>query len=340
MVAEMSGNHNQSFEKAMEIVRAAKEAGADAVKLQTYTPDTITLNSRKPWFMKSDKEDTPEDWKGKSLYELYETAHTSWDWQPKLKAYADELGILLFSTPFDETAVDFLDKEVGVSCFKVASYEATHIPLLKKIAATGKPVILSIGFASVEEIELAVSTLKESGAADIAVLHCVTGYSATPKPEEMNLQTIRDIRERFGVVSGFSDNNAGVDIPVAAILKGGASILEKHITLSRADRGIDSIFSLEPDEFAELVRRVRLAERAIGSVHYGTASLAEEENKRARQSVWVKAEMKKGDVFTKENTVVRRPEAGLMPKHYEEILGKRAARDIEATTPVTWELVE
>ena len=277
IVAEMSGNHEQNFDRAVDIVRAAARAGADAVKLQTYTPDTITLNSNKPWFLESYKEDTPESWRGKSLYELYQTAYTPWDWQPKLKELAESLGLVLFSTPFDETAVDFLE-QMNVSCYKIASYEVTHIPLLRKVAQTGKPVIMSVGFASLKEIERAISTLREHGSGEIAVLHCVTGYSAEPKAEEMNLQTIRDLRERFGVVSGFSDNNAGVEFPVMAVTVG-ASIIEKHVTISRAEGAIDSTFSVEAGELEEMVRRVRQVEQALGKVHNGPASQAEEENK-------------------------------------------------------------
>ncbi len=242
VIAELSGNHHQRYEEAVKLIHAAKEAGADAVKLQTYTPDTITINSSKQWFLVAGK-DNPRRWKGKTLYELYRSAYTPWEWQPKLKKIADEIGIMLFSSPFDETAVDFLET-MQVPCYKVASYEVTHIPLLKKIARTGKPVILSIGFASVEEVGLAIQTLRDGGTRDIAVLHCVTSYADEPKAEDMHLATIRDIRERFCVVSGFSDNNGGIEIPLRAVMAG-ASIVEKHFILDRSDAGPDANFSLE-----------------------------------------------------------------------------------------------
>ena len=265
IVAEVSGNHDQSFEKAADIIKAAAEAGADAIKLQTYTPDTMTIDSDKEWFkVGQGTEDIPQVWKNKNLYQLYQKAYTPWEWQPKLKELAESLGLILFSTPFDATAVDFLAK-MGVLCFKIASYEATDIPLLKKVAGMGKPVIMSVGFASLEEVERAISTLRDSGLKDIIVLHCVTGYSDDPKIEEMNLRTIVDIRERFDVISGFSDNNVGIKTPIIASTMG-AAVLEKHITLRRADEGMDARFSLEPAEFRKMGEAIREMEQAKGCI--------------------------------------------------------------------------
>jgi len=355
IVAEISGNHHGNYEEAEQLVRAAAEAGADAVKLQTYTADTITLNSRKKWFIVGGK-DQPEVWKTKSLHELYQTAYTPWEWQPKLKELAESLGIMLFSSPFDDTAVDFLES-MEVHLYKIASYEAIHIPLLKKVAQTGKPVIMSIGFASLEEASLAVETLRGNGASDIAVLHCVTAYSDEPRLEHANLRMITDIRERFSVVSGFSDNNAGIEIPAMAAIVGGASVLEKHLILNRSDGGPDARFSIEPNEFKKMVAVIRKAEKegpetlnsmvsqedikkAMGSVQYDSASEQEKENTVFRPSVWVKKHMVKGEVFTEENIRVARPSAGLAPRFFEEVLGKKAAQDIEEATPLSSDLIE
>ncbi|HZX49806.1 MAG TPA: pseudaminic acid synthase [Candidatus Paceibacterota bacterium] len=358
IVAELSGNHHQNYEEAVELVKLAKEAGADAVKLQTYTPDTITLDSRNKWFI-VEGADRPDSWQKKSLYELYQQAYTPWEWQPKLKALADELGILLFSSPFDETAVDFLEQEVEPPCYKVASYEAVHIPLLKKIAATGKPIILSIGFADLEEVTLALQTLRENGATEIAVLHCVTSYAESPRIEDMNLRTIADITERFGVPSGFSDNNGGVEIPVAAAVLGGASIIEKHFILDHGTGSPDARFSIDPEEFKRMVQLIRRAEAgereevlkeigvenaeaAMGNVHYGPANQQEEDNKQFRPGIWAKADIAKGEVFTKENIRVARPNApdSFMPKDFDWILGRKAQADIAFANPITPEVVQ
>ncbi len=346
IVAELSGNHHQKYEEAAALVKAAKEAGADAVKLQTYTPDTITLNSDKKWF-RVGGDDNPENWKGKTLYELYQTAYTPWEWQPKLKKLADELGILLFSTPFDETAVDFLE-EMNVPCYKIASYEATDFVLLRKVAQTKKPVILSVGYASQDEVKFAVDTLRANGSGDIAVLHCVTGYSAEPKLEDMHLTNIRDLRDRFGVVSGFSDNNAGIEIPLMAAAAG-ASIIEKHLILDRQSGGPDAQFSLEPQELKELVKKIRTLESgkekatvsdvALGKVHYGPINKLEEYNKRWRRSLFAGKDIKKGELFTKENVRDVRPAFGLETRYYDQVIGKRAVKDIEFADPLSWDLI-
>jgi len=357
IIAEISGNHHQKYEEAEQLVRAAKDASADAVKLQTYTPATITLDEGSDYFRVKGK-DQPEGWKGERLWDLYEKAHTPWEWQPRLKKFADKMGILLFSTPFDDTAVDFLEHEVGVDLYKIASYEAVHIPLLRKVGKTGKPVILSIGFASDEEADLAVRTLRESGANDVAVLHCVTAYSDVTDLTAMNLATIADIRERFNVVSGFSDNNAGIVAPIVAAVEHHASVVEKHLTLSRADGGPDARFSLEPQEFSEMVRRIRVGEReginaaiaglgtmedvraAAGEIHYGPASEKERENMVFRPSIWATEHIAKGKRFTAKNIRVCRPAYGLAPKYYDMVLVARAAMDIECATPLSTAMIK
>lgn len=355
IVAEMSGNHRQSFELAVKIIEAAAEAGADAVKLQTYTPDTLTIKSSKHWFRVGGK-DQPDAWMGETLYDLYEKAYTPWDWQPKLKKIADELGLILFSTPFDEMAVDFLES-MDIPCYKIASYEAIHIPLLKRVARTGKPVILSVGFASLEEVGLAVNTLGEGDIKNIAVLHCVTAYSDKPNLAEMNLSTIEDLRDRFRVPVGFSDNNIGIEAPVVAASFVQADVIEKHLILNRSDGGPDARFSMEPAEFKEMVRRIRKAEReggeslfdsllsprdvllALGKPHYGPASKQEAENMFFRPSIWVKENVRAGESFSKENMRVARPSAGLAPKFFDEVVGKKATQNIEEVTPLSWDLV-
>ncbi len=344
IIAELSGNHHQRYEEAEHLVRAAKDAGADAVKLQTYTPDTITLNSDKKWF-RTDNSENPKLWNGQTLYQLYQAAYTPWEWQPKLKKLADEIGIILFSTPFDATAVDFLEA-MDVPAYKIASYEATDIPLLKKVAATGKPVVMSIGYASLEEVAEGLETLRLHGAKEIGLLHCVTAYADTPSIEMMNLHTIADLEKRFGVTAGFSDNNGGIEFPIMAV-EAGASIIEKHLILDRSVGGVDSKFSITPEEFKEMVLSIRQGEKAepdrfeqaLGTVHYGPVNAQEEYNMRFRRSLFVAKDMKKGEMFTPENMRDVRPAFGLPTKHYEEILGKKAALDIEAGTPLTWEHV-
>jgi N-acetylneuraminate synthase len=356
VVAEISGNHHQRYEEAQALVRAAKDAGANAVKIQTYTPDTITLNSSStPFIVKG--ADQPEDWKGERLFDLYQRAHTPWEWQPKLRRFADELGITLFSTPFDDSAVDFLEHKVGVPCYKIASYEAVHIPLLRAVARTGKPVILSIGYASVQEAAEAIQTLRDGGAHDIATLHCVTAYSRVPDLAHMNFATIADIRKRFQVVAGFSDNNGGILAPIIAAVSFDASIIEKHLILSRKEGGPDAQFSLEPEEFADMVRRIRLGEKrgveaaidslgtsasveeARGSVHYGPASPQEMENIIFRPSIWAARDIRGGEEFTAQNIRIARPGHGLAPKHWDAVVGKHARRDITFATPLLQDLI-
>lgn len=354
IVAELSGNHHQKYEEAVELVKQAAEAGANAIKLQTYTPDTITLKSDKEWFVVGGK-DQPDSWKKKTLWDLYNTAYTPWEWQPKLKELAEGLGLILFSTPFDETAVDFLE-HMKVPCYKIASYEAVHIPLIARIANTGKPVIMSIGFASLEEVDLAIKTLRENSTDDIAVLHCVTAYSDSPRMEDSNLRMIRDVQNRFGVVAGFSDNNSGIEISIVAATVAGASVIEKHFILDKTSGGPDARFSIEPEELKEMVRIIRKVEaegqgalegivakediaKSLGRVRYGPATSKEKENIVFRPSIWVKKNIQKGEKLTSENIRVARPAAGLPPKFFEEIVGKTAAQDIEEATPLSFDLI-
>ncbi|MDA8326256.1 MAG: pseudaminic acid synthase [Nitrospiraceae bacterium] len=313
LIAEMSANHNQSFEDAVAIIRAAKEAGADAIKLQTYTPDTITIDSNKEYFrIKGGL------WDGENLYNLYKKAYTPWEWQPTLKKIADELGIILFSTPFDKSAVDFLH-EMDVPAYKVASFELVDLPLIEYIASKRKPVIMSVGMATLEEIEEAVNTARAAGAAGIALLKCTSAYPAPP--DEINLKTIRHLARAFDVVAGLSDHTTGIAVPVAAAALG-AKIIEKHFTLSRARGGPDAAFSLEPAEFKAMAEAVRTAEKAIGKVHYGLTP-GEEQGKVFRRSLFAVRDIKAGETFTEENVRSIRPGQGLPPKYIKKILGKR-----------------
>lgn len=330
-IAEMSANHGQSFDHAVEIVRAAKEAGADAVKLQTYTPDTITLNSDAPAFVH--RADHPL-WGGRALYELYQEAYTPWDWQPKLKAIADDLGIALFSSPFDGTAVDFLEA-MDVPAYKIASFELIDVPLIRKIAQTGKPMILSTGMGTVAEIDEAVRTARSAGATEIALLQCTSSY---PAPiDEANLATIPHLGATFGVVPGLSDHTMTPAVPIAAVVLG-ARVVEKHFTLRRDDGGPDSAFSLEPHEFAEMVTRVREAESAIGHVRYGPTE-RETQSLQFRRSLFVAEDIQEGETLTPQNVRSVRPAGGLHPRELDGVLGKRAARDVAKGTPLSWELI-
>ena len=330
IVAELSGNHQGSLEKAKEIVKAACEAGADAIKTQTYTPDDLTIDCSKELFQVK----VNPAWQGRTLYGLYQEAHTPYEWQPELKKVAESYGIPLFSSVFDEKAVDFWEK-MGAPAYKVASFEIGDLELLKKIANTKKPVIMSRGMALIEEIELALKTFRENGAPEVAILHCVSSYPA--RPEEMNLATIPDIKERFGVVTGLSDHTLGTDAAIASVPLG-ASIIEKHFTANRADGGVDAGFSLEPQEFKELVRAVRIVEKSIGKVQYGSG-VREAENIVFRRSLFVVKDVKAGQEFTRENIRSIRPGYGLAPKLLPEILGKKAVKDIERGTPLTEDLI-
>ena len=329
VIAEASANHHQKFDEAVKIVHAAKDAGADAVKLQTYTPDTMTIACNRPEFQIKGT-----IWEGRNLYELYKEAYTPWDWQPRLKQVANSIGLELFSTPFDETAVDFLEK-MNVPAHKLASFELVDIPLIRKMAQTGKPLIISTGMATVEEIEEAVGTARQAGAAQIALLKCTSAY---PSPaQEMNLTTIPELARRFGVPVGLSDHTLGIAVPVAAVALG-ACIIEKHLTLSRSEPGPDSAFSLEPEEFRAMVDAVRVAEKALGEVHFGF-SAHEASSRVFRRSLFVVCDIKQGEVFTAQKVRSIRPGYGLHTRHLTEVLGQRAARDIERGTPFSWDMI-
>jgi pseudaminic acid synthase len=330
VVAEMSANHNRDFEQALKIVRAAKEAGADAIKLQTYTPDTITLKSDRDCF----RIGGGTLWDGRTLYHLYAEAYMPWEWQPKLAVEAAKLGLDLFSSAFDATAVDFLET-MSVPAHKVASFELVDLPLIEKMARTGKPLIMSTGMATLEEIEEAIATACQAGAKQIALLKCTSAYPSPP--EEMNLRTMADLAARFDVPIGLSDHTMGIVVPVAAVAMG-ACIIEKHFTLSRSAPGPDSTFSLEPAEFAAMVAAVRTAERAAGSVHYGVS--AEDAKSRAfRRSLFVAEDVKAGEKFTAKNVRSIRPGDGLHTRHLREVIGRTATRDIARGTPLAWEMI-
>jgi N-acetylneuraminate synthase len=330
IVAEMSANHNQAFDQAVKLIHAAKEVGADAIKLQTYTADTLTLRSDKEYFRIAGG----TQWDGRTLYDLYEEAYTPWEWQSKLKAIANELGLDLFSTPFDPTAVDFLER-MNVPAHKVASFEIVDLPLIRRIALTGKPMIMSTGMATLAEIDEAVRTAREAGAMQIALLKCNSAYPAPP--EEMHLHTIPHLAVTFDVVAGLSDHTFSIAVPVAAVALG-ACIIEKHFTLSRDVPGPDSAFSLEPHEFKAMVDAIRIVEKALGEVHYEVTG-QEAASRVFRRSLFVVNDMKAGDTFTEETVRSIRPGHGLPPKHLQEVLGRRAAKDIERGTPLQWSLV-
>jgi len=330
IVAEMSANHNQDFEQAVKILEAAKEAGADALKLQTYTSDSLTIDCDNEYFRIKGTL-----WEGRTLYELYNEAYTPWEWQPKLKEIADSLGLDLFSTPFDETAVDFLEK-MNVPAHKIASFETVDLPLLRRIARTGKPVIMSTGMATLAEIDEAVRTIKEAGGNQLALLKCTSAYPAPP--EEMNLQTIPDLAETFGVPAGLSDHTLGIAVPIAAVALG-ACIIEKHFTLSRAVPGPDTTFSLEPQEFKAMVDAVRTVEKALGEVHYDVSE-NEAKSRLLRRSLFVVRDMKAGEVFTGDNVRSIRPGYGLHTRYRDEIIGRQAKQDIPRGTPFSWDLME
>jgi len=330
IVAELSANHRQQFDEAVKLIKAAKEAGADAVKLQTYTPDTLTIQSDRPEFQISGG--TP--WDGKTLYDLYTEAYMPWEWQPKLKKVADGLGIDLFSTPYDKTAVDFLE-EMGVPAYKVASFEMVDIPLIEYIASKGKPIIISTGMATLEEVDEAVRAARNAGATQIALLKCTSAYPAAP--EEMNLRTIPHLAEAFGVPVGLSDHTLDIVVPVTAVALG-ACIVEKHLTLSRSILSPDSAFSLEPQEFRAMVEAIRTAEKALGEVRH-KVSQQEAKSHVFRRSLFVVKDMRAGEVFTEENVRSIRPAYGLHPRHLKEVLGHRARQDIKRGTPLDWELI-
>jgi len=329
VVAEMSANHHQDYDRAVRIIEAAKEAGADAIKLQTYTADTITLNCDSKYFR---IEGTL--WDGRTLHDLYREAYTPWEWQPKLKIIADKLGLDLFSSPFDPTAVDFLER-MGIPAYKVASSELVDIPLLKKIASVGKPIIMSTGMATLGEIEEAVRTIRGAGCDQLALLHCTSVYPAPP--EDLHLRTLSHLAEAFSVPVGISDHSLGIEVAIAAVVLG-ACIIEKHFTLSRSDHGPDSAFSLEPREFKAMVEAVRTIEKALGVVKYG-ASEREQISRRYRRSLFVVENVKAGEEFTEKNVKSIRPGDGLHPRYLSEVIGRTARCDVKKGTPLGWDLI-
>jgi pseudaminic acid synthase len=329
VVAELSANHAHDLRRALDLVEVAASAGADAVKLQTYTADTLTLDSEREEFRIRGSL-----WDGRTLHDLYQEAYTPWEWHPQLQQAAHDLGIQLFSSAFDDTAVDFLER-LDVPAYKIASFELVDLPLIRRAAATGKPIIVSTGMGTLEEIEEAVQAAQASGDGGLALLKCTSAYPA--RPDAMNLAGIPDLARRFNVPVGLSDHSLGLVVPVAAVALG-ACIVEKHLTLSRAEPGPDSAFSLEPHEFAEMVVAVRAAERAIGAPNYGPSD-DEAAMCALRPSLFVVEEMHTGDEFTLANVRSIRPAAGLPPKHLDDVLGRRAAVDIERGTPLSWELI-
>ena len=330
IIAEMSGNHNQSLERALEIVESAAKAGAHALKLQTYTPDTMTLDLDEREFHIDDPKSL---WSGTSLYKLYGEAQTPWEWHRPIFERARSLGVIAFSTPFDGSAVDFLE-ELDVPCYKIASFENTDLPLIRRVAATGKPLIISTGMASAAELDETVAAARGAGCRDLILLKCTSTYPATP--ENTNLSTIPHLRELFGCEVGLSDHTMGVGTSVASVALG-ATVIEKHFTLRRADGGVDSAFSMEPDEMASLVVETGRAWQALGRVSYGPIE-AERKSLQFRRSLYVVRDLKAGDALTPENVRAIRPGLGLPTKYLDEVIGKRVSRDVKRGTALDWDL--
>lgn len=331
IIAEMSGNHNQSLDRALEIVEAAAKAGAHALKIQTYTPDTMTLDLDEREFHISDSKSL---WVGTSLYNLYGEAYTPWEWHQPIFERARAFGMIPFSTPFDDTAVDFLES-LDVPCYKIASFENTDLPLIRRVAATGKPLIISTGMASVAELDETVRAARESGCKDLVLLKCTSTYPATA--ENTNIMTIPHLRELFGCEVGLSDHTMGVGVSVASVALG-ATVIEKHFTLNRADGGVDSTFSMEPSEMALLVAETECAWQALGQVSYGVTD-AERKSLQFRRSLYVVQDLKAGDVLTKENLRAIRPGFGLPPKFFDTVLGKKVRLDVQRGTALAWSLL-
>jgi pseudaminic acid synthase len=331
MIAEMSGNHNQSLDRALRIVEAAAKSGAHALKLQTYTADTMTLDINDGDFHINDEESL---WEGESLYDLYKKAYTPWEWHQPIMQRANELGMVCFSSPFDETAVDFLE-DLNVPAYKIASFENNHLPLIKKVASTGKPMIISTGMATVAELDEAVTAAREAGCTDLILLKCTSTYPATP--ENSNLLTIPHMRELFNCEVGLSDHTMGIGASVAAVAHG-ASVIEKHFTLSRADGGVDSAFSLEPDELKSLVVETERAWQSLGEIVYGGTE-SEERSKIFRRSLYVAEDMKIGDIFTEKNMRIVRPGMGLQPKYYDFIINRAVKKNVLKGTAIDWSML-
>ncbi|AMA08224.1 pseudaminic acid synthase [Picosynechococcus sp. PCC 73109] len=331
IVAEMSGNHNQSLNRALEIVEAAAKCGVHALKLQTYTADTMTLDLDKGEFFISDPKSL---WSGHSLYELYQQAYTPWEWHEPIFKRCQELDIIGFSTPFDETAVDFLES-LDVPCYKIASFENTDLPLIRKVASTGKPLIISMGMASIAALDETVRTAREAGCQDLILLKCTSTYPASP--ENTNLMTIPHLRELFDVQVGLSDHTLGIGAAVASVALG-ATFIEKHFTLSRADGGVDAAFSMEPYEMKQLVEETERAWQALGQISYG-ATAAEQKSLVFRRSLYVAENIKAGEILTPQNIRRIRPGYGLAPKYYDLVLGKTAKQDLAKGTPLSWDVL-
>ena len=332
VIAEMSGNHNQSLDRALAIVEAAAKAGAHALKLQTYTADTMTLDIDEGEFF---IEDPNSLWKGASLHKLYQLAYTPWEWHAPIFKRANELGMLAFSTPFDESAVDFLES-LDVPCYKIASFENTDLPLIRKVAATGKPMIISTGMASVAELDESVRTAREAGCKDLILLKCTSTYPATP--ENTNIRTIPHLRDLFGTEVGLSDHTMGTGVSVASVALG-ATVIEKHFTLSRAEGGVDSAFSMEPAEMASLVLESERAWQALGRITYGAASAQEEKSKVYRRSLYISRDLKAGEILDATSVRAIRPGLGLAPKFIDMVMGKAVKHDVKRGTPVSWDLL-
>lgn len=331
IIAEMSGNHNQSLERALAIVDAAAQTGAHALKIQTYTADTMTLDLSEGEFFIGDSGSL---WQGKSLYKLYQEAYTPWEWHQPIFERCREHGMIGFSTPFDETAVDFLES-LEVPCYKIASFENTDLPLIRRVAQTGKPMIVSTGMATVAELDETVRTIRAAGCENFVLLKCTSTYPSTP--ENTNLRTIPHMRELFACQTGLSDHTMGVGAAVASVVLG-ATVIEKHFTLRRADGGVDSAFSLEPEEMQALVTETERAWQSLGSVSYGP-STAEKPSLQYRRSLYVTQDIKAGEPFTRDNVRAIRPGLGLPTKHLETFLGRTASRDIRKGTALKWDLL-
>ncbi|MEG6616507.1 pseudaminic acid synthase [Peptococcaceae bacterium 1198_IL3148] len=331
IIAEMSGNHNQSLERALEIVDAVAKSGAHALKLQTYTPDTITLNVDSDDFYINDPQSL---WKNNSLYKLYQQAYTPWEWHKPIFDKCKELGLICFSTPFDETAVDFLES-LDVPCYKIASFENTDIPLIRRVAATGKPIIISTGMATVAELDETIHVARDVGCEDIILLRCTSTYPATP--DSTNLLTIPHMRDLFGVQVGLSDHTLGIGVAVASVALG-ATVIEKHFTLSRAEGGVDAAFSMEPAEMKSLVVETERAWQAMGNICYGPTD-KEKASLKFRRSIYISRDIKAGDTLTKENVRVVRPGYGLPPKYYDLILGKKIKKDAKKGAALEWDMI-
>lgn len=331
IVAEMSANHLMDYNRAVETIKAAKQAGADAIKLQTYTADTLTLNSDAPCFQITQG----TIWDGTTLYKLYQQAYTPWEWQPELKKIAEDMGLICFSSPFDFSSVDFLEK-MDVPAYKIASFEINDIPLIKKVAALGKPVIMATGVATREDIALAVETCKAVGNENVILLKCCSAY---PAPyEDINLKTLPVLQTDFECLTGLSDHTMGSAVASAAVALG-AKVIEKHLTLKRADGGADAAFSMEPAEFKEMVDTIRIIEKAMGKATYELTE-KQQASKELSRSLFVAKDMKAGEVLTPENLRSVRPACGLHTKYYEELLGRKVKEDVKSGTPMAWELVD